>query len=205
MFPNILPLRAIAFQSLFLMMAIAIEATVLFRQLNPAAERNNSALMRLSPKQSIQYAATANLLSVVVGWSVFFLFFGVTKALPPDVKISLMNFIFFDQWSGETATLLIMVCFLTFFGSFAVKQLGLVGLQRLLNDKKESTASTAPLVAPEMPALNSPAHTSAIRDLRREPHEANPQIGTLLLANAWSYSAILVSLLIIRLFLQINF
>lgn len=55
----ILPLRAFIFQTLLLLTSIAIEATIIHRQLN------------LSRLTSIQYATTLNLFSTVLGWIVF--------------------------------------------------------------------------------------------------------------------------------------
>ena len=51
----VLPLRAIAFQILFLLMAIAIEGTVMQQQLP------------FMPRQAMQYATILNLITVVVG------------------------------------------------------------------------------------------------------------------------------------------
>ncbi|NJR39502.1 MAG: hypothetical protein HC781_12655 [Leptolyngbyaceae cyanobacterium CSU_1_4] len=91
--PPVVPLRAIAFQIVFLLMAIAIEATVLHKQLN------------IPPKQSIQFAASINLLTTVAGWLVTFLLLGTSLSLPTplltELKIALMNFIFLTN--GLTA------------------------------------------------------------------------------------------------------
>ena len=56
----VLPLRAIVFQCLLLLVAIALEAKVLRRQL------------QLGYQPSIRYAASLNLLTVVLGWMAFF-------------------------------------------------------------------------------------------------------------------------------------
>jgi hypothetical protein len=173
--PTVLPLRAIAFQIVFLLMAIAIEATVLHRQLN------------IPPKQSAQFAAATNLLTTVLGWLVIFFLLGTSPILPTpllnELKIALMNFIFFDQWSNGTAELLIMICFITFFVSLGVKWLGLVGLDTLMN----RALPDAPEVAIEPGVFVSP---------RRKPRQFRPRLSTTLVANAWSYSAILVALLL---------
>ncbi|MBW4517560.1 MAG: hypothetical protein KME11_20340 [Timaviella obliquedivisa GSE-PSE-MK23-08B] len=180
--PSVVPLRAIAFQIVFLLMAIAIEATVLHKQLN------------IPPKQSVQFAASINLLTTVLGWLVTFLLLGTSLALPTplltELKIALMNFIFFDQWSNGTAELLIMICFITFFVSLGMKWLGLVGLDWLM--KKD--LPKAPDVVVETGVFVSP---------QRKPRQFRPRLNTTLVANAWSYSAILVALLL-RIVFQSN-
>jgi len=180
--PNVVPLRAIAFQIVFLLMAIAIEATVLHKQLD------------ISPKQSVQFAASTNLLTTVLGWLSIFFLLGTAIVLPTplltELKMALMNFIFFDQWSNGTAELLIMICFITFFVSLGVKWLGLVGLDWLM--KKD--LPKAPEVLTETSVFISP---------QRKPRQFRPRLNTTLLANAWSYSAILAALLL-RIVLQSN-
>lgn len=181
--PSVIPLRAIAYQIIFLLMAIAIEGTVLHKQLN------------ISPKQSIQFAASTNLLTTVLGWLGIFFLLGTSLVLPTplsrELKMALMNFIFFDQWSKGTAELLIMICFITFFVSLAVKWLGLIGLDWLM--KKDSPK--APDVVAETGVFVSP---------QRKPRQFRPRLNTTLAANAWSYSAILVALLL-RIVFQSNF
>lgn len=180
--PSVVPLRAIAFQIVFLLMAIAIEATVLHKRLN------------IPPKQSVQFAASLNLLTTVLGWLVTFLLLGTAAVLPTpllmELKMALMNFIFFDQWANGTAELLIMICFITFFVSLGVKWLGLVGLDWLM--KKD---------LPEAPKVV--AETSVFTSPQRKPREFRPRLNTTLVANASSYSAILIALLL-RIIFQAN-
>lgn len=189
-FPNIVPLRAIALQSLFLLMAIAIEATVIHRQL------------KMAPKPSIYYAAAINLLCVVLGWLALFIFLDLADILPPGIQVPLISFIFFDQWSSETATLLIVACFIIFFVSIGIKLLGLLGLRLLLEfDKKPDEKKPDEKKLDELPpaALEEtvPAAKSSIfRELRQEPNPFRSEIATILFANAWSYSAILLTLMI---------
>ncbi|NJR65856.1 MAG: hypothetical protein HC772_11925 [Leptolyngbyaceae cyanobacterium CRU_2_3] len=178
-FPNIVPLRAIALQSLFLLMAIAIEAVVLQRRIS------------LSPKDSIYFAAAINLLCVILGWLSLFIFLNMSDVLPLGLQVPLTSFIFFDQWSGETATLLIVACFLIFFVSLGIKLLGLLGLRLLLEmDKKTEKTEKSEEQPPE------PVKTSFFRELRQEPNVLRSEITTLLFANAWSYSAILMTLVL---------
>jgi hypothetical protein len=175
-FPNILPLRAIVLQSLFLLMAIAIEASVLKRR------------MSLTPKDSVYFAASMNLLCVILGWLALFLFLNMADVLPPGLQVPLISFIFFDQWSGETATLLIVSCFIIFFASLGIKLLGLLGLRLLLEmDKK---------IEKKPEEESEPVPTRFFRELRQEPNELRPEITTILFANAWSYSSILGALVL---------
>lgn len=179
MFPNLVPLRAVVFQALFLLVAIAVESIVLQRQL------------KLAPRVGVQYAASINLLSTVVGWLMFFLLFNFAN-LPGDLKPTLISFIFFDRWSGDVVRVLILASFFTFFISFLVKERGLLLLQRLLGQQ------------PPRPARKEPTPETILRDYRKEPPEVQPQFAAVLFANAASYSAI-VMVMFFRLALQNSF
>lgn len=204
MFPSVLPLRAIVYQSLFLLIAIAIEAWVLYR------------LLRTDPRQSIQYAASINLLCTIVGWLAFFLFFSLVSALPSDAttrfETNLIDFIFFDRWSSETATSLIFISFIMFFASFGIKQAGLNGLKWLLQTdaKKEDKKQVEEVSEEEIEAPTEPRaarQRSAIRVSQRDSSRREfqttlkPQARAILFANAWSFSAIL-GILILRFVFQ---
>jgi hypothetical protein len=199
MFSTVLPLRTVLYQSLFLLIAIAIEAMVLRRLLDPPP----------TPKQSIQYAASINLLCTVVGWLFFFVFYGIATALPSAwttrFETNLIRFIFFDQWTSETATTLILISFIMFFASFAIKQGGLIGLRWLLASEKKEEKKSAEELA-NAPIKTNPSPRKVIQDMRYvEPQEKVPsdrssrraQARAVLSANAWSFSAIL-ALLILR-------
>ncbi len=180
--PSVVPLRAIAFQVVFLLMAIAIEGAVLHKRLN------------IPPKQSVQIAASTNLLTTVMGWLVTFFLLGTAAVLPTplftELKMALMNFIFFDQWSDGAAELLILICFITFFVSLGVKWAGLVGLDWLMKNKLPA----APEAIVETGVFISP---------QRKPRQFRPRLNTTLVANAASYSAILIALLL-RIVFQSN-
>lgn len=203
MLSSIVPLRAIVLQIVFLLVAIAIEAAVFRRLLN------------LEPRKSVEYAASINLFCTILGWLALFILFASTSGSLRGADINLLNFIFFDRWSRQTATSLIVVAFLMFFASFAIKQLGLVGVQRLLqpepkqDDKKEggpppSDASSTDTSSDTSENDEVPP-PRVIRVHRNEPktsrRQLQPQLRAVLFANAWSFTAIL-TLFILRLIIQ---
>jgi hypothetical protein len=121
---GILPLRAIAFQTLFLMVAIVLEALVLWRTLGSSEN--------LTRKQCIQYSATVNLLSTWVGWMVFFT---AEPWLPTVWRRELMGYVFFD-FKGIPPTFIVMGLII-FLATFLLKWQGLEWLELLLEVKKE--------------------------------------------------------------------
>lgn len=116
---DVLPLRAILYQLLFIVIAISVESIVLQRYLG------------IGRKSSIQYAATANLLSTVVGWFVFFV---VEPLLPPEWRQQLRNYIFFDVTNNPPV--LVGLAFLTFLGTFIVKLQSLNWLDLILEGRQ---------------------------------------------------------------------
>ncbi|MBW4466124.1 MAG: hypothetical protein KME07_11910 [Pegethrix bostrychoides GSE-TBD4-15B] len=197
MVANLWPFRAIMLQALLLTMAIAIESIVLLRQMN----RSNRP--QVTPRQSIQYAASMNLLSTVLGWLTLFSLFDLEDLLPPDwtrgAQTAVLNFILFNRVSDETLSFLIVLAFITFFASFAVKQAALWGLRWLLQSEfPQSVPDLSP--DPERDRLAA----VGIRDLRKNPRDSSAlNLGTVLIANAWSYAAVSAVLLILS--WQFNF
>ncbi|WP_088891288.1 filament integrity protein FraC [Leptolyngbya ohadii] len=179
--PPILPLRTVALQALFLVIAIAIEAIVLYRQL------------KLSPREGVQYAATINLLSTVLGWVAVFTLLdtgiGQQFNISLGVQVALLNFILFNRLTPQSASSVVLLAFITFLVSFAVKQFGLVLLKWALDPK---------LV--EVTPPPDPEERSVMRDPRKLiRQEASPQVFAVLVANALSYSAIGAVLLLLLL------
>lgn len=119
---DVLPLRAILYQLLFIVIAIAVEAIVLQKYLG------------IGKKSSIQYASTANLLSTVVGWFVFFI---SEPWLPQPWQQQLTNYIFFDETNNPP--LLVGLAFLTFLGTFIVKLQSLNWLDLILEGRQPTT------------------------------------------------------------------
>ena len=171
---SVLPLRAIAFQCLFLLLAIALEAAVLRQAL------------KLPYRKSVEYAASINLLSTAVGWLIFF---SLEPLVPPELKFQLINCVFFDQWSSGIAAWVILAGFITFFISFLVKLSGLDLLRLLLQDKKEEKDQT------EAQPEKSKRYEDTLR-ARKSAREGPNQANAVLIANALSYTAILLVLFI---------
>lgn len=183
MFSEVLPLRAILFQVLFLLIAIAIEAFVFHRRLNP------------DYKTSMQYAASINLFSTFVGWLIFF---NSQPFLPPEWRIQLISFIFFERFYSDplfvsVSPVLISFALAMFFGTFLLKLKGLDFLDYLFEKappKKEEVAEPRP------------RYRSRENQLLR--FRSNSRVYTVLVANACSFSAILF-LLFFRLVEQTYF
>lgn len=165
----VLPLRAIAFQLLFLLMAIAIEGTIMQRQLS------------LIPRLAMQYATTLNLITIVVGWSVFF---AVEVLLPVPLRSELIEFIFFNRWTQETALWGILAGFLTFFVSFLLKTFSFNQLQLVMMSSKEREALQREGSANRRPRLGHKKNKTATTSF-------SERANVILIANALSYSAIL--------------
>ncbi|HTL90184.1 MAG TPA: hypothetical protein VL134_12350 [Leptolyngbya sp.] len=159
---DVLPLRTILFQLLFMVIAIAVESLVL---------RNYLGIGR---KSSIQYAATANLLSTVVGWLVFFI---AEPTLPPAWRQQLINYIFFNLTNNSA--MLIGLAFLTFLATFVVKLQSFYWLDLILEGKA--------IVETEVRDRNK----FQGRKVQRQSFATVPSRAlAVLLANAASFSAI---------------
>jgi hypothetical protein len=179
MVSDVLPLRAILFQFLFLMVAIAIESQVLYRNLD------------LTQKTSVKYAATINLFSVVVGWYAFFL---GQHFLPREFRIQMISYIFFEQFLPQVGLemivpLVVMLAFVGFMGTFLLKMLSLNLLERLLGVTHESKMT--------------PLANEQVRFRRRQQRlrgvRINSRAYAVLVANTLSFCAILF-LLFVRYF-----
>ena len=105
----ILPLRMVAFQVLFLLVAIAIESSILRRRL------------RFGFKTSVQYTLAINLAAIAIGWIVFLV---MEPFSPVEIKSQIISYILFDRlslnnWSvqiGGTICAIGVACFLvTYF------------------------------------------------------------------------------------------
>ncbi|MGB3208183.1 MAG: filament integrity protein FraC [Crinalium sp.] len=174
MLASFLPVQTMLYQSLFLLMAIAIEGFILHRQL------------QLSRKTSIQYATSINLISTVVGWLVFFF---VQPLLPINIKIQLISYIFFNRFLTSAANFssfwLTILFIFSFLISFLIKLQGVKSLDSLL---MESNSISQILVKLTSLRYNKKKSTH----LYSTKHRSKPT--AILLANAYSHSAMLLIL-----------
>lgn len=179
----VFPLRTILFQLLFLLVAIALEARVLHQRL------------RISRKTSVEYATSINLLAAVTGWLCFFV---AQSLLPQPLRTQIISYIFFDRLPTSQVQSFNLMIPLTgigiFFFAFIIKLKGLELLQALIQSSQEKQRLDQP--DPQgQPAL-------ADRLNRAISHTDTNQATAVLLANAYSHSAILL-LLFLR-FLQFH-
>jgi len=171
----VLPLRAIAFQVLLMLVAIALEAIILRRRL------------RLGYQPSIRYATILNVFASVLGWIVFL---GVEPLLPPSVRTQIISYVLFGNFypnplAGSLGAIVVTVGLITFFLTFWVKAKGLELLTLIMGN-------------PIVPAVAPTEKTNRFRH-RRSPsgsEPASPHILAVLQANALSFSAILLLLLL---------
>lgn len=173
----ILPLRAIAFQSLFLLLAISIEAVVLFKLLPD-----------LDYKTSAKYSTSINLFSTVVGWLVFF---SVQVFLPETLRIQLISYFFFERffpnpWATRVTPILTVTMLGIFMGVFFLEYQWLILIERMLGKRKiEETKD----VKRRIRGSYSPLEAGLIL-------KQNNQTYAVLVANACSFSAVLFLLFI---------
>ena len=172
--PEVFPLGIILFDLLFLLVAIPIEAYVLNIRLN------------FDKKSSIFYAICVNFFSSAIGW--FICFFLEQYLLPESWRLELINLVFFNRLSSSSELYSSIVFFasIAFFITFIMK---LIILKLLIFSMRE--AGSAPLQT----------QPSLIRRYSRRNSKAKivntNLVLTVLIANALSYSAILVILFII--------
>lgn len=175
---GVLPLRAIAFQILFLLIAISLEALVLYRRLN------------FDHKTSVRYATSINLFSTFVGWLIFF---NVQAVLPDDLRVQLISFFFFERffpnpWSPSVAPILTLMALGTFLGVVFVELQGL----NLLETIMETRASDADA------SILRPRERLRFRRLDEKGllFQKSDRAYTVLVANSLSFTAVLIVLLI---------
>lgn len=136
----VLPLRAIVFQTLLLLVSIAIESVVFQRILN------------ISRKTATQYSAILNLLSTFISWLCFFVVQSIT---PGFLENQLIRYIFFDRFVSENPFSIFQNGF--YFFIFRIFQmildltLELIGLDFLLNFVVEPTEEIQHLISSKEP------------------------------------------------------
>jgi hypothetical protein len=177
-FEPVLPLRAVVFQVLFLLVAIAIEAAVLRQTL------------RWGYQKSVQYATIINLLATVIGWLTFLI---LEPLVGERVKAQLISYVLFDRLINNSLRpqmgwIMLIAGFLAFFLSLLIKLKGLELLMRLLNTWE----------IPDRPRqLSRNEKYDLARTGRTLYQRAASKFATAVLqANALSFSAILVLLML---------
>lgn len=169
--PRVLAVGAVLFNLLFILMSISIEAYCFNRRL------------KFDKKTSIFYAISINLFSNVIGWIAFFI---VEPSLPLQLKSELINFVFFNNFkSPNTQTVLILTCFIIFFGTFIVKLFLLRLFSLVLDEQIGKKVETTPNI-----------ERQKWRYMSRNKLIGNNLVSTMLIANSLSYSAITLVMLI---------
>ena len=180
----VLPLQTFLFQFLFLLVAIALEARVLYRG------------MRISRKASVEYATFINLLAASLGWVVFFV---IQPWIPLPIKDQLISYIFFDRLLGPNPENLALFVAATgvviFVSAFLIKLKGLNLIEAFIQDPTNEKDSSQAKAKRPWSSLSDRVEKAFL------PPPIN-QAATILLANAYSYSA--MSLLLFLRFLQIH-
>lgn len=178
---GVLPLRAIAFQSLLLLVAIALEAVILRQRL------------KVGYQTSMQYAATLNLLATSLGW---LLFLTLESMLPAELRTQIISYVLFNRfygnfWGDKIPVLLVVAGIVCFFATFWVKLQGLNFLMILLGQ--------GPIAAEgnQVPPSRKERYNLARRGQSGSQRGgASPYTLAVLEANALSFTAILILLLL---------
>lgn len=169
--PRVLPVGAVLFNLLFILMSISIEAYCFNRRL------------KFDRKTSIFYAISINLFSNVIGWIAFFI---IEPVLPIQLKSELINFVFFNTFKApNTQTVIILTAFIIFFSTFIVKLFLLKLFSIVLNEELGKKVENNPNI-----------ERQKWRYLNRNKLLGNNLVSTMLIANSLSYSAITLVLLI---------
>ncbi len=174
MFVTVLPLRAIVFQCLFLLLTIAMEGVVFQR------------VLKTGYKDSMRYAATINLFSTFVGWVVFFV---AQPLLPQALRLQLISYVFFERflantWMVRVSPVLVGLSLVIFFGTFLIELQALEILEFLLGRSAVKDTVDVGKIA-----------RFQGRKKQAVGLESNSKARAVLLGNACSFAVILVLLL----------
>ncbi len=181
---SILPLRMVTFQILFLLVAVALEAGILRQRL------------RLGFQTSVQYALVTNLAAIVCGWLAFLI---LEPLMPLEIEAQIINYVLFNQlllngWTTEIGAILFGIGLIAFFGTFFIKAKGIEFFLR-------SDDAWGPLTK-KGPRLPRDERYARARGTGLEVGQSNARfIDTMIQANAASFSAILL-LILLRAFVK---
>jgi hypothetical protein len=172
MIPEVIPLGAILFNFLFILIAIPIEAYILNKRL------------KFDKRTSSYYAIAINLFSNAIGWIVFFF---LEPFLAVQLKSELISYIFFHRFiSSNIQMIIILTAFIIFFSTFFIKVVLLRVLLLSLTELKKS----------ESEPVNINKRRNSRQDNQLKIQNTN-LVTAVLIANALSYSAISIILFLI--------
>ncbi|MEO0455341.1 MAG: filament integrity protein FraC [Cyanobacteria bacterium P01_A01_bin.114] len=122
----VFPIKAIVFQLMFLLVAIALESGVLRQRL------------RLGYQASVQYAAVINLLATVIGWLTFLL---IEPLVDPSLRIQILSYVLFNRFLNNTLMpqmgwIVLIAGLAAFFITLLIKLKGLELMMRLTENWK---------------------------------------------------------------------
>ncbi|MEO0406989.1 MAG: filament integrity protein FraC [Cyanobacteria bacterium P01_A01_bin.135] len=178
----LLPFKVISVQALLLMFVIAIEAVVLRRRL------------RYSPRKSVEFAMTLNLLSLVVGWLVFFTGLALLRGgSAGQVERLLIRILFSTGRAPNAFTWVVLAGFGTFVVTVLIEIVGFVQLQ-IFREEREQVDERYKQRRPRF----AMAYQRGKDDRGDNEPETKP-LTTILIANAASYSLMLVVLFALQL------
>jgi hypothetical protein len=186
---GLMPLRAIAFQSMLLLVAIALEAIVLRQHL------------RLGYQTSVQYAATINLLTTSLGWIAFL---SLEALLPWALRQQIISYVLFNRfdptnpWMDALPVVIVVAAIIAFFTTYWFKLQGLSLLVRLLG---RETVPKMTVRVEESPRYNSTRRPVAWSSSARKQQPETSSRGAsytlaVLQANALSFTVIVILLLL---------
>ncbi len=169
----VLPLRAIVLQALFLTVAVAIEAVVFQRQFG------------ISKSGSVIYSFAVNLVSTVIGWSIFL---AVEPFLPDDWRMAAMSFVFFNQVFGnlDISVIAPVLAFCTFLGTLFLELQAMNFFIRIWSPETPPQQHDTTRIKFDRLSRYRSSETSRYRS------------SALLRANGYSYGAILLMLLVLQ-------
>jgi hypothetical protein len=116
MITSIVPLKAILFQTLFLLVAIAVESSFLYE------------FLKYPRKTSLDYAIAMNLFATSISWM---LFFALLPLIHESIQTELMDFIFLNQLSNPFQILITFLILVVFMSGLSLKFLMFIILQKL--------------------------------------------------------------------------
>lgn len=163
-----------------LLFVIAVESVVLRRRL------------KFPPRRSVEYAMSLNLLSLVIGWLVFFVAIALLGDSPSAnaIETDLINLLFLNGQLPNTFLWIVIAGFITFFVTVFIEISGFFQLQQLRGEQKQIEVRYGQR-KPRFPM-----------GYRRGTMTGQPETKpayAILIANATSYSLMLTVLIVLQL------